>query len=183
MPILNLFKNCTYYWGFTAYVAYHINHPLYTSPNMSQVYAALAVFVVSWKLFSWESNNSNDDFSLLKSATYPSISAWEASGLQVHQLERFQFLMRTLWQWSSTWFHALTTPTSSLPGSHSLSWPSACQLCFSLSLEGCRWRCGHSPSIETTRKSSKTTRRTAKPSFHSSSKRLNVGRLVHAFAV
>jgi len=47
MPIRNLFKNCSYYWGFTAYVAYHINHPLYTAPNDIQVYVAAALFVLS----------------------------------------------------------------------------------------------------------------------------------------
>lgn len=33
MPIRNLFKNCSYYWLFTAYVAYHVNHPQYTAPS------------------------------------------------------------------------------------------------------------------------------------------------------
>lgn len=47
MPIRNLFKNCIYYWGFTAYVAYHVNHPLFTSPSAAQVYAALAGFIIS----------------------------------------------------------------------------------------------------------------------------------------
>lgn len=47
MPIMNLFKNCSYYWMFTAYVAYHVNHPLYTSPSIVQVYAGLGAFVVS----------------------------------------------------------------------------------------------------------------------------------------
>ncbi|XP_068206030.1 probable very-long-chain enoyl-CoA reductase art-1 [Palaemon carinicauda] len=46
MPLFNLFKNCTYYWGFTAYVAYHINHPLFTPPSDVQVYGALAAFLV-----------------------------------------------------------------------------------------------------------------------------------------
>jgi len=46
MPITNLFKNCSYYWGFAAYVAYHVNHPLYTAPSDTQVYAALAAFVL-----------------------------------------------------------------------------------------------------------------------------------------
>lgn len=46
MPIANLFKNCTYYWGFTAFVAYHVNHPLFTAPCDVQVYGALAAFTV-----------------------------------------------------------------------------------------------------------------------------------------
>ena len=47
MPIRNLFKNCTYYWTFTAWQAYLINHPLYTSPTYGnyQIYGALAVFI------------------------------------------------------------------------------------------------------------------------------------------
>lgn len=50
MPLRNLFKNCSYYWGFTAYVSYHVNHPLYTSPCMCTVWAALAAFAVSHRL-------------------------------------------------------------------------------------------------------------------------------------
>lgn len=46
MPLMNLFKNCSYYWGFTAYVAYHVNHPLFTSPSPIQVYGALAAFLL-----------------------------------------------------------------------------------------------------------------------------------------
>lgn len=46
MPLFNLFKNCAYYWGFTAYVAYHVNHPLFTAPCDLQIYLALAVFLV-----------------------------------------------------------------------------------------------------------------------------------------
>jgi len=45
MPVMNLFKNCGYYWGFAAYISYHINHPLYTSPSSIQVYSCLAAFI------------------------------------------------------------------------------------------------------------------------------------------
>ncbi|XP_078573646.1 very-long-chain enoyl-CoA reductase-like isoform X2 [Branchiostoma floridae x Branchiostoma japonicum] len=49
MPIRNLFKNCSYYWGFAAFVSYYINHPLYTPPAYGdlQVYSALAGFVIN----------------------------------------------------------------------------------------------------------------------------------------
>ena len=46
MPIMNLFKNCGYYWGFAAYIAYHVNHPLYTSPSHTQVTSCLALFLL-----------------------------------------------------------------------------------------------------------------------------------------
>ncbi|XP_074287325.1 very-long-chain enoyl-CoA reductase [Silene latifolia] len=29
-PISNVFRNCAYYWSFGAYIAYYVNHPLYT---------------------------------------------------------------------------------------------------------------------------------------------------------
>ncbi|MFH4973503.1 hypothetical protein AB6A40_000212 [Gnathostoma spinigerum] len=47
MPRFNLFKNCTYYWGFTAFISYFINHPLYTPPafGAKQVFGALAAFI------------------------------------------------------------------------------------------------------------------------------------------
>ena len=47
MPIRNLFRNCAYYWIFAAYVAYHINHPLYTAPCQMQSYIALGFWTVS----------------------------------------------------------------------------------------------------------------------------------------
>ncbi|GAX82345.1 hypothetical protein CEUSTIGMA_g9774.t1 [Chlamydomonas eustigma] len=46
MPIFNLFKNCTYYWGFTAFVSYFINHPLYTPPPLIQTYVAFGFAAV-----------------------------------------------------------------------------------------------------------------------------------------
>lgn len=47
MPLRNLFKNCSYYWLFTLYVAYHINHPLYTAPCSLCFYVGLGGFIVS----------------------------------------------------------------------------------------------------------------------------------------
>lgn len=48
MPFFNLFKNCSYYWLFTAYVAYHVNHPKFTAPSVAFMYGGLALFVVSF---------------------------------------------------------------------------------------------------------------------------------------
>jgi len=48
MPMFNLFKNCSYYWGFAGYVSYHVNHPLYTPPLAElQVYIGLGIFAFS----------------------------------------------------------------------------------------------------------------------------------------
>jgi len=49
MPILNLFKNCSYYWGFAFFVGYFVNHPHYTAPFFGnlQVYSSLAIFILS----------------------------------------------------------------------------------------------------------------------------------------
>lgn len=49
MPIRNLFKNCSYYWGFAAFVSYFTNHPLYTPPAFGdlQVYIGLLGFLVN----------------------------------------------------------------------------------------------------------------------------------------
>lgn len=52
MPIFNLVKNCTYYWSFAAYVAYFVNHPLYTAPSLTQTQAALA-FSVLCQFANW----------------------------------------------------------------------------------------------------------------------------------
>lgn len=42
MPVRNLFKNCSYYYGFAAYVAYFVNHPAYTAPPLPQSLACFA---------------------------------------------------------------------------------------------------------------------------------------------
>ncbi|XP_077981138.1 putative very-long-chain enoyl-CoA reductase art-1 [Glandiceps talaboti] len=49
MPMRNLYKNCSYYWGFAAFVAYYINHPLYTIPALGdiQVYGGLFGFLIN----------------------------------------------------------------------------------------------------------------------------------------
>nr|CAB3266888.1 very-long-chain enoyl-CoA reductase-like [Phallusia mammillata] len=48
MPIKNLFRNCSYYWSFAAWMAYYINHPLYTPATFGtmQICSGLAVFVL-----------------------------------------------------------------------------------------------------------------------------------------
>lgn len=49
MPLTNLFKNCTYYWGFAFFVGYYINHPLYTPASFkdAQILLGLIGFLFS----------------------------------------------------------------------------------------------------------------------------------------
>lgn len=46
MPIANLFRNCSYYWVFAAFVSYFINHPLYTPPLATRSAIALSLALV-----------------------------------------------------------------------------------------------------------------------------------------
>ncbi|CAD7701677.1 unnamed protein product [Ostreobium quekettii] len=46
MPLFNLFKNCSYYWGFAAMVSYFVNHPLYTPPDVTAASLLLGGAVV-----------------------------------------------------------------------------------------------------------------------------------------
>ncbi|XP_024136204.1 very-long-chain enoyl-CoA reductase [Oryzias melastigma] len=48
MPLRTIVKNCLYYWGFSAWLAYYINHPLYTPPSYGelQVHYAMLLFVI-----------------------------------------------------------------------------------------------------------------------------------------
>lgn len=43
MPLTNLFKNCSYYWGFAGFVSYFVNHPNYTSPPADRAVVLFAL--------------------------------------------------------------------------------------------------------------------------------------------
>uniref|UniRef100_A0A0N4ZZ50 S5A_REDUCTASE domain-containing protein n=1 Tax=Parastrongyloides trichosuri TaxID=131310 RepID=A0A0N4ZZ50_PARTI len=49
MPQINLIKNCLYYWGFSAFMAYFINHPSYTEPyfGFMQVFLGFTGFALA----------------------------------------------------------------------------------------------------------------------------------------
>nr|XP_020666402.1 trans-2,3-enoyl-CoA reductase-like isoform X2 [Pogona vitticeps] len=47
-PLKNLIKGCAFYWGFTSWIAYYINHPQYTPPsfgNKQVTFAAIAFLI------------------------------------------------------------------------------------------------------------------------------------------
>jgi len=46
MPVMNLFKNCSYYWGFALFVGFHVNHPLFTPPPQPLFLFGLTMFTV-----------------------------------------------------------------------------------------------------------------------------------------
>ena len=43
MPIKNLFKNFSYYWGFAAFVSYYVNHPLYIPQHLETFRYSIAL--------------------------------------------------------------------------------------------------------------------------------------------
>ncbi|XP_006160551.1 trans-2,3-enoyl-CoA reductase-like [Tupaia chinensis] len=47
-PLNNLVKSCAFYWGFTSWIAYYINHPRYTPPSFgnSQVTVSATNFLI-----------------------------------------------------------------------------------------------------------------------------------------
>ncbi|XP_066576493.1 trans-2,3-enoyl-CoA reductase-like isoform X1 [Amia ocellicauda] len=46
-PLQNLLKGCTFYWGFTTWLGYYVNHPLYTPPYFAntQIIPSLVCFL------------------------------------------------------------------------------------------------------------------------------------------
>jgi len=44
MPVLNVFKNSVYYWGFAASIGYFLFHPLYTPAELPQFAVGLGLF-------------------------------------------------------------------------------------------------------------------------------------------
>eukprot|EP00871_Galdieria_phlegrea_P001594 jgi/Galph1/2435/GphlegSOOS_G1125.1 len=47
MPLLNLFKNCSYYWGFAAAIGYFLCHRRYTPVPMPLFFIGFGIFVLS----------------------------------------------------------------------------------------------------------------------------------------
>eukprot|EP00761_Pharyngomonas_kirbyi_P012315 gb/GECH01012342.1/.p1 GENE.gb/GECH01012342.1/~~gb/GECH01012342.1/.p1 ORF type:complete len:304 (+),score=39.89 gb/GECH01012342.1/:1-912(+) len=46
MPLINLPRNSSYYYIFAVYIAYYVNHPLFTPPPSLMHYIGLGIFVV-----------------------------------------------------------------------------------------------------------------------------------------
>uniref|UniRef100_A0A7M4EFK6 Trans-2,3-enoyl-CoA reductase-like n=1 Tax=Crocodylus porosus TaxID=8502 RepID=A0A7M4EFK6_CROPO len=45
-PLKNMIKGCAFYWGFTSWIAYYINHPRYTPPSMYKYNIKLTLFLI-----------------------------------------------------------------------------------------------------------------------------------------
>ncbi|CAI9774910.1 unnamed protein product [Fraxinus pennsylvanica] len=50
-PLSNVFRNCAYYWSFGAFIAYYVNHPLYTPTVAGYVFMVVAASIMTnWAL-------------------------------------------------------------------------------------------------------------------------------------
>ncbi|XP_058257482.1 very-long-chain enoyl-CoA reductase isoform X5 [Hemibagrus wyckioides] len=77
LPVGVIIRNCVYYWGFAAWLAYYINHPLYTPPSYGQpqVICALVMFMlceVGNFSIHWSLNTSGADGVKYRSFPHPS---------------------------------------------------------------------------------------------------------------
>lgn len=45
-PISNVFRNCAYYWSFGSFIAYYVNHPLYTPVSDLQMKIGFAFGII-----------------------------------------------------------------------------------------------------------------------------------------
>ncbi|XP_047014673.1 very-long-chain enoyl-CoA reductase isoform X2 [Ictalurus punctatus] len=77
LPLGVIIRNCVYYWGFAAWLAYYINHPLYTPPSYGrpQIGCALVMFTlceVGNFSIHWSLNTSGGDGDKYRSFPHPS---------------------------------------------------------------------------------------------------------------
>uniref|UniRef100_A0A673I5X3 Very-long-chain enoyl-CoA reductase-like n=1 Tax=Sinocyclocheilus rhinocerous TaxID=307959 RepID=A0A673I5X3_9TELE len=73
MPLRAIIRNCAYYWGFAAWLAYCINHLLYTPPSETQVNYALIIFLCEAGNFSihWSLNSLKCEGGCAKCQRFP----------------------------------------------------------------------------------------------------------------
>ncbi|XP_066088946.1 trans-2,3-enoyl-CoA reductase-like isoform X4 [Saccopteryx bilineata] len=50
-PLKNLIKGCAFYWGFTSWIAYYINHPRYTPPSFGN--RQITVSAINFMIGAW----------------------------------------------------------------------------------------------------------------------------------
>lgn len=186
MPLRNLFKNCSYYWLFTMYVAYHVNHPLYTAPSTLQFYIGAAIFTLC------EIGNLSIHLAL-KNLRPPGTTVRKIpmpTGV-LPFTALFNFVSCPNYTYEIGSWIGFTIMTSCLPGmsvteilcehiwlltlnaNEAVAWWIICfnfQLVYSRSPVHIKWLYGHWASIRRTRKNSRIIRKTVKPSFHSFSK-------------
>ncbi|KAJ7563591.1 hypothetical protein O6H91_03G116100 [Diphasiastrum complanatum] len=48
-PVSNVYRNCCYYWSFATFIAYYVNHPLYTPVSEKQMYIGFISGLI-WQL-------------------------------------------------------------------------------------------------------------------------------------
>ncbi|KYQ94029.1 synaptic glycoprotein SC2-like protein [Tieghemostelium lacteum] len=119
MPLRNLFKNCSYYWGCTIMVSYFVNHPLFTAPSQTKQLIGLTLwavgeisnFICHYQLMNLRPPGTTERriprgflFELLSCPNYTvEILAWLGFSIMTQTLTAFVFTLMgaaQMWVWA-----------------------------------------------------------------------------------
>lgn len=114
MPIFNLYRNCSYYWAFGAYISWFINHPLYTAPDVTRTIILLTFGFCSelanakCHLIQSQLRSGNSKeyvipkgflFDYITCANYTAeIASWVAFSFATQTVAAFLFTLAGTWQ-------------------------------------------------------------------------------------
>nr|XP_042113502.1 trans-2,3-enoyl-CoA reductase-like isoform X2 [Peromyscus maniculatus bairdii] len=111
-PTKNLIKGCAFYWGFTSWIAYYINHPRYTPPSFGN--RQITISAISFLLHNIKAHEEKV-YKFVKLEIISSIQCWLIPITQ-GAMPVFQVQIITPLHGYFSWFPVPTTPMRLDPG-------------------------------------------------------------------